>query len=248
MIRSKLVVAAMLLAAVSIADAAPDAKAESQVHIDAATKAHAAGDFDTALVELQAAYALDPVPDLLYAIGQVYSKLGKCTDASIFFKKFGVAKHDPNVRSVVSQAIAACKPQGPTTAVVKPPPTPPPHEPTPVVVPAPAVETSPFYTDVLGDALVGAGVASSVVGLVFYLGARSKLDDAESAASLAAYNGLVSDAHSERTRAGILLGAGGALVIAGVVRYLMRSDAPESSTVAVVPATGGGLVTWGGSF
>lgn len=217
-----------------------DPKSEARPHIDAATKAHAAGEFATALAELQAAYAIDPEPDLLYAIGQVEAKLGQCTEATSFYERFRATQRDPAVGKVIDQAIAACQPRA--AAAVEPPPRvepPPPPEP---------AARAPFYTDVIGDALVAGGVVAEVVAIVFYSKARSDLDSAEAATTLTGYDGLVDDAHGARTTAVIFAAAGGALVIGGIVKYVLRGDARESSAVGLVPAAGGGLVTWGARF
>ena len=86
-------------------------KQDAKKHVDKAMKAHAEGKFDVALTELRAAYKLDPQPDLLYAMGQVYSKLGRCTDATESFEKFrNIKKKDATIGKVVDEAIAACKP------------------------------------------------------------------------------------------------------------------------------------------
>jgi len=102
-----------LLLALSLVSATAFAgpKQAAKKHVDKAMKAHAEGKFDVALTELRAAYKLDPQPDLLYAMGQVYSKLGRCTDATESFEKFRKAKKkDSTIAKVVDEAIAACKP------------------------------------------------------------------------------------------------------------------------------------------
>ncbi|MGE5184049.1 MAG: tetratricopeptide repeat protein [Acidobacteriota bacterium] len=125
---------ALVLALGSPAFAGPR-QVEAKKHVEKATKLHADGKFDEALVELKAAYKLDPKPDLLFAMGQVYSKLGDCKQADSHFKQYG-AKHkrDKQVQHIVEEAIHACKP-----VEAAPPPPPPPPEPPP---PA-AVETTP---------------------------------------------------------------------------------------------------------
>src|SRR5262249_15786130 len=60
-------------------------KEEAKALVTKATKAHKDGHFEEARVDLEAAYALDPKPELLYALGQVYAKLGKCSEASTYF-------------------------------------------------------------------------------------------------------------------------------------------------------------------
>lgn len=106
---------------------------------------------------------------------------------------------------------------------------------------------SAWYTDVLGDVLVVGGLGAGVASVLLYTKARGELDDAEGATSLASYEQLVSKAHDHRTYSIILGGAGAALVVSGIVRYALHGSG-ESPTVAVVPAQGGGLVTYGGGF
>src|SRR5436309_378321 len=71
---------------------------EAKRHVDRATKLHKEGKFEDALVELNAAYKLDPQVDLLFAIGQMHSKLGQCDDAATAFK--GFAKKKPEVAQI----------------------------------------------------------------------------------------------------------------------------------------------------
>jgi tetratricopeptide (TPR) repeat protein len=233
------VVAAVALPAVVFAG--PKEKAEAQKHIEKATQAHQGGKYDVALTELQAAYALDPQPDLLYAIGQVHVKLGKCDDAVASYEKFLATNPPAEPAAAATEAIETCKAQSPP---------PPPPEPTPPPAPAPpppppAPEGKPFYTDKIGSALVGGGIVSLVVGVVFYSSAVSTLDDAEAATTYAEHEKLVDDAHMKRNL-GVVFGAVGlAAVGVGVWHYTQyRSE----QAVTVTPTTSGGMVTWKGRF
>jgi tetratricopeptide (TPR) repeat protein len=269
-----------LLLAISLVSATAFAgpKQEAKKHIDKAMKAHADGKFDVALTELRAAYKLDPQPDLLYAMGQVYSKLGHCTDATDSFEKFRKAKKsDPTIGKVVDEAIAACKPSdtpfqdthattGPTDAakteskVEAPPPVEPPKaeppppveppkaEPLPVKPMPPVATSSPWYGDAIGDALVVGGVAAIVVAGVEYSGARSSVDDASNATTLAQYNKSLDDAHSKRTVSLIVGGAGAALIAGGLVHYMFHSKQTETHGVAIVPTGDGAMLTWSGGL
>jgi hypothetical protein len=278
----------LLVLAVAPATALADKKEEAKAHIAKATKAHKDGHFEAARVELEAAYALDPKPDLLYAIGQVDAKLGKCGEATTYFKRFVATQQDPQVAKVVDQAIAACKP-APEAATNPPPPSdnPPPSDglppatdkPAPVDKPVPmpatdkpapvaprpqpfagtkatpastgARQPSPWYKDKLGDGLVLGGIVATVIGVVEYRGALSDLDAAEDpirTTSLAHYNQLVDSAHGKRTTSVVLIGAGGALITAGILHYVLHDRATETRTVGIAPAHGGGVVTYEGSF
>jgi hypothetical protein len=272
----------LLVIVVAPATALADKKEDAKAHIAKATKAHKDGHFDAARLELEAAYALDPKPELLYAIGQMNAKLGKCGEATTYFHRFAASDKDPQVAKVVDQAIAACKstpepakpppPAGSQSTPDSPPPpadppAPPAASPTPAqpapmasrprpfapTQPAPsgARQRSPWYKDKLGDGLVLGGIVATVVGIVEYRGAVSDLDAAEdkaSAPTVTRYGELVDSAHGKRTASVVLFGAGGALITAGIIRYVLHDRATETRTVGIAPAHGGGLVTYEGSF
>jgi hypothetical protein len=112
-------------------------------------------------------------------------------------------------------------------------------------------QPSPWYKDQLGGALVLGGVVATVVGLVEYRSALTNLDAAEDTASttsLARYHELVDNARGKRATSIVFVGAGSALIVAGIVRYVLRGDTTETRTVGVAPAHGGGVVTYEGSF
>jgi tetratricopeptide (TPR) repeat protein len=285
---------AIVLAAPLSADAGP--KQEARVHIDRATKAHKAGDLEKALTELQAAHALDPQPQLLYAMGQIYTKLGRCSEASDAYLRFLASGADARTAQVVKQAIEACKaggaaepaagpkepaaepkepatPKGPSTpssdeedplagrSAAKAPPEkqPPParasgkrrvatlNEPGPAGPPEPE-GARPWYTDVVGDVLVVGGGAALVLGYLAYRAAKTDLDTAETVNTLERYQELVDGAHTKRIVGATMAGAGAVLVTAGVLRFMLRDKQTEVRRVGMIPARGGGLLTWTRSF
>ncbi len=222
-----------------------DPKADAKKHVDKATAAHTAGKFDVALSELTLAYSLDPQPALLYAIGQVHVKLGHCTEAIDFYERF-IASKPAQGADEARQAIETCKNQ---PAEAPPPPPPPePAHPAPPPPPPPAAPGGAFYTDVIGDALVGGGALASLIALLQYRSALADLDAADQSMTYGAQVKLVDDAHSARTVA-VVFGIGGvALIGAGVYRFLTHDRGPEGHGVAVVPTQGGGFVSWAGRF
>jgi tetratricopeptide (TPR) repeat protein len=225
--------------AIAHADAGADAKA----HVAKATQAHKEGRFDDARIELEAAYALAPRPELLYALGQVHAKLGRCGDAAAYFRRFAAAQSDPQVAGVIGDAIAACKPAAPPPAAIQ---EPAPASPAPPATAPP--DSAAWYRDKLGDGLVLAGITAVVVGLVEYRSAVSDLDAAETAPTVTRYLQLVGEAHDKRTTAVVLTGVGGLLIAGGIVHYALRDRGAEARGVAIAPAPGGGLVTYQGRF
>jgi hypothetical protein len=262
----------MPIIAIVLASATAQAKPfreTAKSHIDKATKAHKAGNFDVALTELQAAYEIEPQPKLVFAIAQVEAKLGNCDSAIEHYTQFLSSTKDKAKQAVVKQAIAACKPklEEPTPVVEEPPPPPapepapapvveptppPPQAPAPIVVaPSPPMTVTtkrPFYHDVLGDVLVVGGVAAGVVSFIEYRGAVADLDAAESAPSLTEYNDLVGKAHDNRNLSLAIAAGSAVLLVAGVVRFAMHGGGETRTAVAVVPTRSGGLITWTGGF
>ncbi len=215
----------------------------AQPHIAKAMEAHKSGNFALALAELQQAYSLEPRPELLFALGQVNVKLERCADAIPYYEKYLATAPSAQATADTEQAITTCKTQ---LAAAAPPPV-------PVPVPAPAPIASmggrrPWYTDKLGDGLVLAGITTSVIGLVVYVGARGELDDAEGAVDLSHYQDAVDRAHEKRTWSVILVGGGVALIGAAVAHYMLGDRSTETRGVGMVPTRRGGLVTWSGSF
>jgi tetratricopeptide (TPR) repeat protein len=232
----------VLFAMVCSRDASADAKADAQVHIDRAKTLHGEGKLADALAALKEAYVLDPRPELLFAIGQIHVGLGQCPDAITFYERYLSTRPSAESASVTNEAIKACKEK--PDAFVKPEPKPEP-EPPPAPLPPP-METKVWYRDVLGDALVGAGVVSGVVGIVFYTSARSDRSKADDVTSFQQYSDLIDDAKGNRTKAIIFGVVGAGLVAGGVVRLVMQKR--KTDGIALVPASGGGLVTWTGGF
>lgn len=235
----QLVLVAALIALPLSAAAGPKEKADAQAHIQKATAAHEAGSFDVALTELEAAYALDPQPDLLYALGQVQVKLNNCPVAVSYYERFLSTNPAPEPAAAANEAITNCKAQmaaeQPPVEEAQPPPPPPP--------PAP----EPRRFDVVGTTLVGVGVVSTIVGVVMYSSAVNDLDDAENAPTYQEHESLVDDAQSKRTMSVIFTAAGVAAIGIGAWHYL-HFRKKEQSTVTVAPTRTGGMVTWQGSF
>ena len=248
-----------LLVAISLAASVPRAFAgpadDAKPHVAHAMALYKDGKFLEALDELNVAYAFDPQPLLLYAIAQADVKLDRCPDAISFYQRFLDTKPPEGPAGAAREAIAHCHKlvaAQPKPVVVEPKPVV--VEPKPVVVePSPeptdtgVATPAPWYANPIGDALVGGGVISGVVGILLYRAATSDLDQAESVKNYQASQSLVDSAHSKRTY-GVVLGVGGlALVGAGVV-YLVTHTHSKEPAVAVAPTTGGGVVTWGRSF
>lgn len=241
---------AVLLALAGSARA--DAKKEAKQHLDKAGAAHKAGRYDEARKELEIAYTLDPQPALLYAIGQVHVMQGQCPRAITFYERFIASNPSREQAAKASEAIETCRNLGPVdkpVESVEPAIEKPVQQPVVIVKPV-TIETTtrPWYTDVMGDVLVGGGLAAGVAGVLLYRGALGARDDADAVMSYDRYDELLDTADRKQTYALVLAVSGATLVIAGVISYFVRDRRVESRTVAVVPIQQGGLVTWFARF
>ena len=238
--------------------AAADPKAEAKEHLDRATQFHEQHRFGDALQELQAAYTLDPQPDLLYGIAQIDVKIGRCPDAIEFYKRFLATKPNATAAAAAEHWIEVCTTNPPPAEPAEPAddkPTAPPEPAAAIQPPAPRIEIrtrtlvqAPWYSDWLGDTLAVAGLAAGVAGVFEYRAALASIDDANSAMQLSDHLRLVQRASNER-EAAVALGAGaGVLVVASFVRFLVHDRTVVDRGVTFAPVPGGSVLAWRSRF
>lgn len=175
--------AALLGLAVS-ASAGERDKKQAKVHARNAAKLFEAKSYDLALEEFQAAYALYPVPALLYNMGQCHLFLGEHEKAIERFESFLSEQPQTPYRADVERLIGEAKTElerrrleeeerarREAPPVVEPPPPPPPRV---VAPPPPPVEKSdPVYTEWWFWTIIG-GVAVAAGGTAIALATRSE--------------------------------------------------------------------------
>jgi tetratricopeptide (TPR) repeat protein len=243
-----------LLAVLTIAPrASADPRSEARPHIERASSLHAAGKYAEALKALTLAYALDPQPQLLYAIAQVHVKLGDCEGATTFYQRFLATNPEARQASVARQAIARCTLQAPPperTVELKPAPPPSPAparvEPDDDDEPAPP-PPRPRGTDWIGWSLFAGGVAAGAAGGYFYWSALGTIDDANRSTTYDRHGDGVRDAQTQAKISYALFGGAGLLVGAGLIHVLLHDGGTEHA-VAVLPERGGVLATWAARF
>lgn len=216
----------------------PSMKPEARALWDEGQTLYAAGDYAAAIERFRRGRALDPRPEFLYAIGQAQRKAGQCREAIESYRAFIVESSSEKQVEAARLQIDRCERE---LDEEKPPP-----EPTPVVQPTPARRTVPgprWYRDPIGLALTGAGVAALGTG-GFFLWRSSRDLEGDT-------YGAWEDALAARRReriAGIALGAaGGALVVAAVVRF-WRLPGASTTEVAVAPTGDGAFVIASGTL
>jgi len=95
-----------LLASTAFADAKQEKRAKR--HLTKATQAYQAGRYEEARKEFTLVYSIDPQPQILFALGQVNVKLGKCDAAVPFLEKYLETKPDEAQTAAANEALAAC--------------------------------------------------------------------------------------------------------------------------------------------
>jgi tetratricopeptide (TPR) repeat protein len=225
--------AVVLALAVAAPHAFADARAmkpEARAHYQRGLALYQRGEYDAAVDELRAGLAIDPQPDLLYALGQAERRRGHCDRAIEYYEScLGLVK-DPAAAAAVRVQIERCKvergdtkedpaqlPATPAPAAAPPVATPPvattPPPAAPAVVAAPAPRR--WSRDALGWSLVGVGLAGAAAGGALMGVAHARVDAAgDSYQQYAEARG----ASTLWTAGVITLSAGGALVAFGVVR------------------------------
>lgn len=246
-----------LLAAAIIASpilAVADNKADAQKQLEVAAAAYKEKRWQDVLDALNKAYALDPKPELHFSLGQVYVKMGRCPDAIVAYEQFVASKPSGDAAGMALEAIAACK----ASAIVTPDPPPveptldpdpPPVDPSPVTPPAVQArikDTTRWYQDKVGVALVGGGTAATLIGITFYALAKGRLSDAEDAATYGEQQDLYDSAKRKRAVSVVFTLVGVAAIGAGVYYYSTKK--PAGRGVALVPTRDGGLITWASPF
>jgi tetratricopeptide (TPR) repeat protein len=221
-------------------------------------------EYEAAISEFEAAYAIDPRNEIMFAQAQAERLSGDCASAVVLYRRFletnPPAVHAEAARTSLDKCEVALHstPEGDKTPPSKEPPPPaepPPVEPTSGVSPAPVEpapasprEGRPFWKDPLGDAFALGGVASLGVGVGFYLASSSDASAADDAPSYSEHARLLDRAEQRRTIALVGLGAGSALLVGAAVRWFWPGPNEKATQVALdLRGDGAGLIV-GGSF
>jgi hypothetical protein len=207
---------------------------EAQALYDRALKGFETRDYEAAVRDLEAAFALDPRRELLFAEAQAKRLSGDCRGAVVLYQRFLTTKPPALQVDATQIALARCAQElasKPAVVIVTPPPPAPPK-------PAPAR----WSRDPLGLSLGGAGVVAVGVGLGFLVAGEIARGDAESATSYPAFANHWSTAGTRLDVAVGALAIGGALVAAGATRLLLvrRHARAEAVAVWVGPGVLGG--------
>ncbi|MBV8762636.1 MAG: tetratricopeptide repeat protein [Deltaproteobacteria bacterium] len=198
-----------LVIVLALAPAVSHAQGEdtADAHLARARDLHAKGDYSHARDELQAAYALDPRPELLFALGQVELNLGHYQAAIDYYEKFIATNPAEDQATLAQQAIGAAR-----LELDRPPPPPPPPPPKP----APP-KLYAHRWDSIDTTFVAVGGLAALVGGALLYDAHA-LDDDHSG-TLKQYDDRFARAQTRRIEGIVGISAGVALAAAALVRW-----------------------------
>ncbi len=245
------VLAAVIVLASSLAGAAPkDGKARAA--FDEGIAAYQKGDYAGASAAFGRANQIENDVETLFAWAQAERQQDHCDKASELYQKLLESKLPDENKQVVNEKLDECKK---ILAARKPEPEP---EPKPTTDPTPQPDPRPIdkpvddperksrWKDPVGGVLLGAGVVGLAVGGVFLVTAKSADADAKQATKFFDVLKLNDKADSNGKIGVIASVAGGALIVAGIVRYATRST--KRTVVSGWLAPDGGGIAALGSF
>jgi tetratricopeptide (TPR) repeat protein len=263
----------VLLSTIAHAQPAPSSNPKREAasrYVDDGLAAQERGDHDTAITLYTKAYELVPHPVLLFNIAQAHRLAGRIEQADIFYQRFlatnPTGKEAQIAREVLAEIGEARRAQPPRLEPPRADPTPrsvetsgddqrkdshsPPSPPMTSVSAAglDSRRAPPWYTDKVGDALVIGGVAATVVAVVVY---RSALSDIDAAKSADSYSQSIDLKERTQDKNAVFVGfavAGGSLVVAGILRYVVHDRTTDPPSMDVARTHGGGMVTYRTTF
>ncbi len=244
---------------------------DAQAYVADAQIYFAEGNFAQAAVLIEKAYLIEPVPELLFPWAQAEREQGNCEAAVDLYTRFLEERSEGAMADAARANLERCEEEMGVVAgdvveveedeepldeeqleefVEEGP------EPEPEPKPAePAKDDEPtakaWYADPVGGVLTGLGVVGVGVGAALLGVAGSTANGAPNAASLADYNTQSDQAVTQRNAGAGVLSVGGALLVAGVIRYVIVAKKTKSSkraSAALWGAPGTAGVVFSGRF
>ncbi len=230
-------------------------------------EAYRSGQYDRAVQLLTRAYAIQPLPILLFNLAKAYEKLNDLPRAKDFYEKYlasGMAlpKYAQKAQTRVAEIAAELAKQ--QAAIEKPPPAPPPVVPPAPVVVKPPAPPPPLPVDLwqvrrpklaawaTSSLLVALGSLGAGVGL--YLSVASLHSQYEASLDEVTKRKLRVDADRRGIASSVMYGAAGLAAVSGfcAIYLLVRHPAKEARSAALsptiapigLPAGAGAVAAW----
>lgn len=238
-------VAGVILLASSLAGAVPK-NPKARVAFDEGIAAYQKADWPAAAAAFGKSYGIEADVEALFAWAQSERQQDHCEKAIELYGKLLESSLPDENKQVVGEKLAECKK---LVAAKHPEPVPEPKpDPLPPPKPDPTPPSNPEgksrFKDPLGGVLLGTGVVALGVGTYFLVAAKGADSDAKSATNYFDVERFNDDADSKGKVGVIAAVAGGALIVAGVVRYATHRSKPRTVTGWITP-DGGGIAAFG---
>jgi len=205
-------------------------------HLARAQEAFNREDYAAAIPELKSAYALDPDPTLLYAWAQAERFNGDCKRALELYRRYLDTDPPAKQRNLAEANVVDCEAEVGPAAVAGDTPadtgtevTDPEPEATAPEASTDGPEPKPWFKDWLAPTLAGAGVAAAGTGVAFVILGVQQGEEAPSAVTEMDYLDADDGARTKHTAGWVLVGIGGALIVAGGIRYALLATGPRKS-------------------
>lgn len=214
-----------------------DITARATAHLQRGVELYGQKDYELAIAEFHAGFAIDPRPEFLFALAQAERLSGDCPTAIVYYRRFLDTEPDPNQADAARVNMKRCTralESGPEGRRPRPARRPP--RSAPIARPAPAAAVtptvapglrrdrgSPWYRDPVGISLVTASVIGVGLGTGFWVAKGSAESAARDADRYDEYVAQIDRARRDRTIALVGFGAGAALAGAALIRYLVHS-------------------------
>ena len=268
--RQALIAICVVAFSAGVASAAPKGK-DAKRAFAKGVAAYQKKNYQAAADALEKSFNFEKDVETLFAWAQAERQLGNCQKASELYDKLLEMDMPAENKQAVRDKLEECKAQLATAEPkppepkpeVKPEPTPPaPVEPKPPEVkPEPAAPPPPiehaephdtgsghrsWYRDPVSVTLLGTGVVAAAVGVGLVFSARTLDDQSKHAANYFDAKSLADKASQRGTIGWIATGAGGALIVGGIIYVATRSSGEEHQVTGWLAPGGGGLAIAGG--
>jgi tetratricopeptide (TPR) repeat protein len=202
---------------------------EARTRYDEAMALYAAHQYRAAIAKLEAAYALDPRREILFAQAQATRLSGDCAAALPLYDRFLATNPPPQQVEATRIAVARC--EAAALAASGPPRTPVPPQ---VIATLPPPPPPRWYNDRAGGLLVGAGAIAAGAGAALIASARSTDEEARAVTDRYDRASMLRDRAERRWGWGLAtVLVGSALIVAGAGRYVWVGLHPRGAGVGV---------------
>lgn len=208
-------------------------------HLTAGVRLYRMGDFEEAIKEYKAGALIEDAPIFYYNLGQAYRKVGNYDKAIWNYQRFlDRAKPLPAnvkeaterfIREMTAEKEQAARNTPPTEPSPSPAPKTEPSPPPPSPSPAKTitVQAEPWYADKFGWGLAGTGFVVTGVAVWLRIDANGLDDDANAELAQRKRSELRDRADSRRLAGTIAGVAGGALLVAGIIKLALTDNDRE---------------------